>query len=265
MAKQRGIHQISGTINNLCYYEQKYVKGGLIRRVNEGMSGRLKDDPAFANTRIANREFGMCSIYAKQFLYTLGFRANYMTYPSRQAQLTKKFLRILDQYALESNPRKFIDDRPRFEGMAIEFNSIGKNRSNPLLLEVPYSCYDSLGEVISEFTLSSATLNRLMNEYNCDRIDIDILRDINIPQGGYSGEEGKFSLYGDVTFGTTSSYTFTGTSENIDISLGINSAGVSSVFSLLTVTFLRRTGGNPYGLYKRLESRSLYKLIYTGV
>lgn len=264
MAKQRGIHQISGTINNLCYYEQKYVKGGLIRRVNEGMSGRLKDDPAFANTRIANREFGMCSIYAKQFLYTLGFRANYMTYPSRQAQLTKKFLSILESNPSASSPRKFPYDVDWGRLMATAFNSIGKNRSNPLLIEVPSSVYDSLGDVIAEFTLSASTLESLMNTYKCDRIDIDVLRDIHIPDGNYTGTEDKFQLNGDVTFGVTSSYTFERGGEDIDISLGINSIDSGSAFSLLTVTFLRRAiiGSSP--TYIRLDSRSLYKLIYTG-
>lgn len=264
MAKQRGIHQISGTINNLCYYEQKYVKGGLIRRVNEGMSGRLKDDPAFANTRIANREFGMCSIYAKQFLYTLGFRANYMTYPSRQAQLTKKFLEILEQHGTTSAPRLFTYSIEWGKLMSSAFNSIGKNRSNPLMLEVPSSCYDAVGDVISEFTLSAATLERLMDMYNCDRVDIDILRDIAIPQGSYTLPDGKFQLDEDTTFGVTSSYTYVRGDSNVDVSLGINTIDYVTAYSLLSVTFLRREGIGESITYKRLDSRSLYKLIYTG-
>lgn len=92
MAKQRGIHQISGKVNNLCYYEQKYVRGGLIRRINEAMSGRLKTDPVFERTRVANRFFGAASLLAKSFLQMFDVYSDLLTYPSRQAKLTKGFL-----------------------------------------------------------------------------------------------------------------------------------------------------------------------------
>lgn len=92
MAKQRGIHQISGKVNNLCYYEQKYVRGGLIRRINEAMSGRLKLDPVFDRTRRANRLFGAASLLAKSFLQMFDVYSDLLTYPSRQAILTKGFL-----------------------------------------------------------------------------------------------------------------------------------------------------------------------------
>lgn len=95
MAKQRGIHQISGKINNLCYYEQKYVRGGLIRRINEAMSGRLKTDPAFANTRVANRLFGGCSLMSKALLSAATWRLDTLVYPSRQAKLTSSLLSMV--------------------------------------------------------------------------------------------------------------------------------------------------------------------------
>lgn len=97
MAKQRGIHQISGKINNLCYYEQKYVRGGLIRRINEAMSGRLKTDPVFENTRSANRLFGACSLMAKALLSAGTWRLDTLAYPSRQAKLTSSLLSIVHE------------------------------------------------------------------------------------------------------------------------------------------------------------------------
>lgn len=89
MAKQRGIHQIRGKIDNLSYYEQKYVRGGLIRRINAAMSERLKTDPAFQATRNANSIFGGCSLYAAALLSSLGNRNTYLFKPNRQALLTK--------------------------------------------------------------------------------------------------------------------------------------------------------------------------------
>lgn len=94
MAKQRGTHQISGTINNLVYYQQKYVKGGLIRRQNEAMSNRLKEDPIFSNTRDANALFGGCMMMASALLSISSRRLSVMTKPSRNANLTASFLRM---------------------------------------------------------------------------------------------------------------------------------------------------------------------------
>lgn len=98
MAKQRGIHQISGKINDLCYYQQKYVPGGLIRRINEAMSGRLKTDPVFERTRVANRLFGAASLLAKSFLVMFDVYGDLLTYPSRQAKLTRGFLSFIRSY-----------------------------------------------------------------------------------------------------------------------------------------------------------------------
>lgn len=63
MAKQIGIHQIKGKVGNRSYYRQSGVADGLSREINAAMSGRVKTDEAFANTRLNNREFGQaCKI-----------------------------------------------------------------------------------------------------------------------------------------------------------------------------------------------------------
>ena len=94
MAKQRGTHQISGTINNLVYYQQKYVKGGLIRRQNEAMANRLKEDQVFSNTRAANALFGGCMMVSSALLSVGSRRVDVMTRPSRNAHLTASLLRL---------------------------------------------------------------------------------------------------------------------------------------------------------------------------
>lgn len=110
MAKQRGIHQISGTVNNLTYYEQKYVRGGLIRRVNEGMSERLKSDPAFENTRKKNAIFGMCSKIAAAVWSQVPSASINATRPSVHARTT----RFLYQYFTQKN--LVLGDIPEFDG-----------------------------------------------------------------------------------------------------------------------------------------------------
>lgn len=94
MAKQRGTHQIAGKINNLVYYEQKYIRGGLIRRQNEAMSSRLKEDVVFAGTRQANSLFGACMMMSGAILSVLGYRRNLIAKPSVNGLLTASILRM---------------------------------------------------------------------------------------------------------------------------------------------------------------------------
>lgn len=130
MAKQRGIHQIKGKINNLCYYEQKYVRGGLIRRINEAMSGRLKTDPVFANTRSANSFFGAFSIISKIILSFAGFRANTLMYPSRQAKLTKRLRAIyITEFGLSYSGPIGLDEVST-DALLYSLNSLAKVKYN---------------------------------------------------------------------------------------------------------------------------------------
>lgn len=94
MAKQRGTHQIAGKVNNLVYYEQKYIKGGLIRRQNEAMSSRLKEDVVFENTRMANSLFGACLMMSGAILSCFGKSRDTKVIPSACAHFATSLLRL---------------------------------------------------------------------------------------------------------------------------------------------------------------------------
>ena len=63
MPKQSGIHGIRGKINGVSYYSSKNG-GQLIRKINEGMSSRVKTAKEYANTRLNNAEFGAAGTLA---------------------------------------------------------------------------------------------------------------------------------------------------------------------------------------------------------
>lgn len=68
MAKQSGIHQIRGKVGEMSYYRQKGVEPGLVRKINQGLSSRVKTEDAYANTRLNNAEFGnACKIASAAF------------------------------------------------------------------------------------------------------------------------------------------------------------------------------------------------------
>lgn len=82
MAKQKGIHQIKGKVGDMSYYQSAGVPGGLIRRIPEGLSSRVKTADEYANTRLNNDEFKNAAAIA-----TFAFRA----VPSRKASMMRRF------------------------------------------------------------------------------------------------------------------------------------------------------------------------------
>lgn len=179
MAKQRGIHQISGTINNLTYYEQKYVRGGLIRRVNEGMSGRLKTDPAFANTRSKNAIFGMCSKIAAAVWTQVSAGMINSTRPSVHARTT----RFLYQYFSHQNFK--LGDTPVFDA---NFTRDFVNFLNSQI-RVKITDYDPIFVTIEDnlpstgmysLTLNEDTMYLITKKLNSSEVYIGGLRDASI-------------------------------------------------------------------------------------
>ena len=97
MAKQSGLHQLKGKVDGYSYYRQSGVKAGLMRRINEGMSARVKTSEEFANTRLNNSEFGNAADVAKVLasVITPKFRPMFLNFS--QAKLTKSLLALIKQ------------------------------------------------------------------------------------------------------------------------------------------------------------------------
>lgn len=97
MAKQSGLHQLKGKVDGYSYYRQSGVKAGLMRRINEGLSSRVKTSAEFANTRLNNSEFGNAADVARVIasLITPKFRPMFLNFS--QAKLTKSVLALIKQ------------------------------------------------------------------------------------------------------------------------------------------------------------------------
>ena len=191
MAKQRGIHQISGTVNNLTYYEQKYVRGGLIRRVNEGMSERLKSDPAFENTRKKNAVFGMCSKIASAVWSQVPTASINATRPSVHARTT----RFLYQYFTQ---KKFVlgdipEFDPEFTRNFINFlNSQLRNKITDFNPSI--RTYDdnvgSSGEYVLE--LNDSTMYSIVQKLKSEYVCISGRRDVAIAAPLFDSSQNKY-------------------------------------------------------------------------
>lgn len=97
MAKQRGLHQIKGKVGEFSYYSQTGVSGGLIRKINEGLSARVKTDAAYANTRLNNLEFGAAANTAALLGQAVMPKFRPMILPFSQSRMAKEVLKLARQ------------------------------------------------------------------------------------------------------------------------------------------------------------------------
>lgn len=97
MAKQSGLHQIKGKVGGFSYYRQSAVNQGLIRRINEAMSGRVKTGDEYANTRLNNAEFAAAAADAKSFIALISPKFRPMILPFSQSKVTKELLALIKQ------------------------------------------------------------------------------------------------------------------------------------------------------------------------
>lgn len=92
MAKQKGIHQLKGKVGEMSYYQQKGVSGGLVRKINEGMSARVKIGEEYANTRLNNAEFKNANAIAVAAFNSVNTRKRGMLRTFAVASMTKRAL-----------------------------------------------------------------------------------------------------------------------------------------------------------------------------
>ena len=89
MAKQSGIHQLKGKVRDMSYYRQKGVVDGLARSINQGLSKRVKEDAAYANTRLNAAEFGTAGSFAGAVIRSISDRQRAMLKDFATGQLAK--------------------------------------------------------------------------------------------------------------------------------------------------------------------------------
>lgn len=97
MAKQKGLHQIKGKVGDMSYYQTAGVPGGLIRRIPEGLSSRVKTADEYANTRLNNEEFKNAAAIASFAFNAVPNRKSSMMRRFAVAEMIKEALRYIKE------------------------------------------------------------------------------------------------------------------------------------------------------------------------
>ena len=97
MAKQTGLHLIKGKVGEYSYYRSAGVDAPLMRRINQGMSARVKNGDEYANTRLNNAEFKNAQALATFLFNAVPNRKASMMRRFAIAQMTKKGLEYIKE------------------------------------------------------------------------------------------------------------------------------------------------------------------------
>lgn len=138
MAKQRGVVQLSGRVDNLCYYQQKKVRGGLVRRVNLAMGERVKTGSEYTRLRLANSYYGACSMCASAIIQMTGSRVDFLHLGDRQAILTKKIYEMQRSYFPEYHEQVVFFPNASSQYLPQCYESIVKNKMSNFFPSVPF-------------------------------------------------------------------------------------------------------------------------------
>ena len=171
MAKQSGLHQLKGKVDGYSYYRQSGVKAGLMRRINEGLSSRVKTSEEFANTRLNNSEFGNAADVAKVLASVIvpKFRPMFLNFS--QAKLTKSLLSLIKQATGDWGQRALAatDVQAICDGV----NLLAKNDFFTYCESITLSAGQAEGEAIIDVDFSDDNA-AVLASYGADGVDIKI-------------------------------------------------------------------------------------------
>ena len=175
MAKQRGIHQLSGTVNNMVYYSKKGTNTGVARRQNEAMSSRLKEGSEFANTRGANSLFGACMVYASIFLNFSLMRDVFLKGANRAGFLASNFLTQTKIFAGTVGEGSIDPKAWSKDGLLCALNSLAKNKLNKYLPSFPLAYKDLVSDTTLDLEFNEDELNNYASLVGADGLSFRYL------------------------------------------------------------------------------------------
>lgn len=127
MAKQSGIHQLNGKLRGVSYYRQKGVTDGLARTINTGLSKRVKESVAYANTRLNAAEFGQAGSFAGAAIRSISDRQRTMLKDFATGNLAKDVKAIIVNDATHPWGQRQLSGIVWQEALLAKINTYAKN------------------------------------------------------------------------------------------------------------------------------------------
>ena len=128
MAKQSGLHQLRGKVGEHSYYRQTGIESGIVRAINQAMSGKVKTDEAFVNTRLNNAEFGQAGRIASTLGQYISPKFRPMILPFSQSKMAKILLDYLKTDSTAPWGQRNLTSSNSGDAQVAALNSVVKNR-----------------------------------------------------------------------------------------------------------------------------------------
>ena len=128
MAKQSGLHQLRGKVGEHSYYRQTGIESGIVRSINQAMSGKVKTDEAFANTRLNNAEFGQAGRIASVLGQYISPKFRPMVLPFSQSKMARILLDYLKTDSTAPWGQRNLTSSNSGDAQVAALNSVVKNR-----------------------------------------------------------------------------------------------------------------------------------------
>lgn len=126
MAKQYGIHKLGGKVDGQSYYYSK--NGGFVsRKINIGMSNRVKTAKEYANTRLINAEFGAAGSLAGTIVSPVSQRWRFILNPIATGMLVKVIKAAMMQDTASAWGERVVP-LAEMAGIQDYFNRLSKNQ-----------------------------------------------------------------------------------------------------------------------------------------
>lgn len=146
-----------GKVGEHSYYRQTGIVSGLVRSINQGMSARVKNDDAFANTRLNNAEFGQAGRIASVLAQYITPKFRPMVLPFSQSKMAKIILEYIKVDSTAPWGQRNITQGNSQEMQVSALNSVVKNRFEDFGLSLSN---DEEGSSLTLVT-STETINKL--------------------------------------------------------------------------------------------------------
>lgn len=186
MAKQSGIHQLRGKIGEHSYYSQTGVGSGLVRKINQGMSQKVKTDAAFVNTRLNNAEFGQAGKLASTIALYITPKYRPMVLPFSQSKMAKVLLEYLKTDTEAEWGQRNLTVANSAEAQAVALNAVAKNNFDDWALDIRISEPNIMAVDMTAQTLSK------MASVGASRVTV-IFKSASTWVGTFMDNQGKYA------------------------------------------------------------------------
>lgn len=202
----------------MSYYRQKDVSDGLVRKINEGLSKRVKEDAAFANTRLNAAEFGSAGSFSGAAVRSITNRWRTILKPFTTGQLVPVVLEYIRQDTSSPWGQRDFKTASWKEPVVSFLNGSSKNE-----WEGRYVTVDSVSLTGSagnfSLTLSATVDSRDIDWMRSKGVDGVMLKvfEYRITKGQYQASSGKYlPSYSSVYFAGSNFYSYD--SDEIEVS-----------------------------------------------